>query len=179
MLDYTNMAAGFHSHDSRLTVTEDDVSLCFLPLSHVFERAWTYYILYRGAKNVYIRDQADIKKAMQTVRPTVMCAVPRLYEKMHAAILAQVETAPAKKKKLFYWAVGCAEKRFLLEQEGKPVGALLKLSCIIGEKWCFQTPWCAGWACTLPSLWWCGFGQRYQSVFPEHRHSYQSGLWPE
>lgn len=134
MLDYTNIGAAFQSHDTRLKLSHDDVSLCFLPLSHVFERAWTYYVLYRGAKNVYIRDQTDIKKAMRDVRPTVMCAVPRLYEKMHAAIFAQVETAPEKKKKLFNWAVGCAEKRFLLEQEGKTPGLMLKLSCAIGEK---------------------------------------------
>ncbi|WP_281646674.1 long-chain fatty acid--CoA ligase [Parendozoicomonas sp. Alg238-R29] len=134
MLDYTNIAAGFKSHDSRLTLTEDDVSICFLPLSHVFERAWTYYVLYRGAKNIYMRDQTDIKNVMSSVRPTVMCAVPRLYEKMHTAIFAKVETAPSGKKKLFKWAVGCAEKRFLLEQQGKTAGPLLKFSCAIGEK---------------------------------------------
>jgi long-chain acyl-CoA synthetase len=43
MLDFANMAACFEMHDARLDLSEQDVSLCMLPLSHVFERAWSYY----------------------------------------------------------------------------------------------------------------------------------------
>ncbi len=52
MLDYANMAAQLYLHDKRLTLTESDISLCFLPLSHVFERAWSFYVMHIGAQNV-------------------------------------------------------------------------------------------------------------------------------
>ncbi|EOT3308927.1 AMP-binding protein, partial [Escherichia coli] len=54
MLEYRNMAAQLYLHDQRLTLTSDDTSLSFLPLSHVFERAWSFYVMHTGAQNVYI-----------------------------------------------------------------------------------------------------------------------------
>ena len=55
MLDYANLQAVWQQHDERVSVGPEDVSLALLPLSHVYERFWSYYILYRGAKNVYLR----------------------------------------------------------------------------------------------------------------------------
>ncbi len=138
MLDYRNVAAAFKLHDSRLTLTEDDVSLCFLPLSHVFERAWTYYTLYRGATNVYMRDPGAIKDVLLSVRPTVMCAVPRIFEKIHAAILAKVEQAKPVQKKIFRWALKVGGKNFALQQQGRRPGAALRLSMAIADKLVFS-----------------------------------------
>lgn len=56
MLDMANLQAVWQQHDERVSVGAEDVSLCLLPLSHVYEHFWTYYVLYRGAKNVYLRD---------------------------------------------------------------------------------------------------------------------------
>ncbi|MCL6268863.1 long-chain fatty acid--CoA ligase [Sansalvadorimonas sp. 2012CJ34-2] len=138
MLDYQNFAAAVSQHDERLALTEDDISISFLPLSHIFERAWTFYVLYRGATNVYMRDQNDIKDILPQVKPTVMCAVPRLYEKMHTAILSKVEAAPESKKKLFYWAVGVGEKCFKTIQSGKQPGLYLKASHALADKLVFS-----------------------------------------
>ncbi|HSP91011.1 MAG TPA: long-chain fatty acid--CoA ligase [Vicinamibacterales bacterium] len=104
MLDFANIAACFEMHDRRIRLGEDDVSLCMLPLSHVFERVWTYYVLYRGAENVYIRDPQQVMDVIEEVRPTVMCAVPRLYEKAYAAIQSRVAKAPPLRRALFAWA---------------------------------------------------------------------------
>ncbi len=62
MLDYRNMAAQLQLHDDRLTVTADDVSLSFLPLSHVFERAWSFFIMHSGAQNVYLPNTDWVRK---------------------------------------------------------------------------------------------------------------------
>ena len=104
MLDFANIAACFEMHDRRIRLGEDDVSLCMLPLSHVFERVWTYYVLYRGAENVYIRDPQQVMDVIEEIRPTAMCAVPRLYEKAYAAIQARVAKAPPLRRALFAWA---------------------------------------------------------------------------
>lgn len=82
MLDYANLAHQLQAHNKALPhIDENDISLSFLPLSHIFERAWVTYVLYRGAVNCYLEDPQQIRQALSTVRPTLMCAVPRFYEK--------------------------------------------------------------------------------------------------
>ncbi|MGT3279885.1 AMP-dependent synthetase/ligase [Yersinia enterocolitica] len=112
MLEYRNMAAQLYLHDQRLTLTSDDTSLSFLPLSHVFERAWSFYVMHTGAQNVYISDTNWVRAAMQAVKPTVMCAVPRFYEKVFSAINDKVALAKWHRRMLFRWAVGCGERKF-------------------------------------------------------------------
>lgn len=119
MLEYRNMAAQLYLHDQRLTLTSDDTSLSFLPLSHVFERAWSFYVMHTGAQNVYISDTNWVRAAMQAVKPTVMCAVPRFYEKVFSAINDKVALAKWHRRMLFRWAVGCGERKFQNVQSGQ------------------------------------------------------------
>lgn len=128
MLDYHNMAAQLHLHDDRLTVTEDDVSLSFLPMSHVFERAWSFFIMHSGAQNVYLPNTDWIREAMAEVRPTLMCAVPRFYEKIFRAVHEKVMRAAWLRRVLFHWAIACGERKFLQERAGKPLGKLFDLT---------------------------------------------------
>ncbi|WP_174850121.1 AMP-dependent synthetase/ligase [Yersinia artesiana] len=119
MLEYRNMAAQLYLHDQRLTLTSADTSLSFLPLSHVFERAWGFYVMHTGAQNVYISDTNWVRAAMQAVKPTVMCAVPRFYEKVFSAINDKVALAKWHRRMLFRWAVGCGERKFQNVQNGQ------------------------------------------------------------
>jgi len=80
------------------------VSLAFLPLSHVFERMWTYGVLLKGGENHYCKNPKDIMEILPLSKPHYMCSVPRLWEKMYATIFDRLETAPPAKKKLFTWA---------------------------------------------------------------------------
>ncbi|MFV4845360.1 AMP-dependent synthetase/ligase [Edwardsiella tarda] len=125
MLDYRNLAAQLYLHDARLNVSDQDVSLCFLPLSHVFERAWSFYVMHSGAQNVYLHDTNLVREAMQAVRPTMMCAVPRFYEKIFSAVQAKVAQAPWLRRQLFRWAVWCGEQRFLRERAGRPLSGMM------------------------------------------------------
>ncbi|QHB31404.1 long-chain fatty acid--CoA ligase [Yersinia canariae] len=124
MLEYRNMAAQLHLHDQRLTLTSEDTSLSFLPLSHVFERAWSFYVMHTGAQNVYISDTNWVRAAMQAVKPTVMCAVPRFYEKVFSAINDKVAQAKWHRQMLFRWAVGCGERKFQTLQRGQTLSWL-------------------------------------------------------
>ena len=119
MLEYRNMAAQLYLHDQRLTLTSEDTSLSFLPLSHVFERAWSFYVMHTGAQNVYISDTNWVRAAMQAAKPTVMCAVPRFYEKVFSAINEKVALAKWHRQMLFRWAVGCGERKFQNLQSGQ------------------------------------------------------------
>lgn len=128
MLDYRNLAAQLYLHDERLTVNEEDVSLSFLPMSHVFERAWSFFIMHSGAQNVFLPNTDWVREAMTAVRPTLMCAVPRFYEKIFSAVHEKVARAPWLRRALFHWAIVCGERKFLQERAGKPLGKLFNLS---------------------------------------------------
>ena len=128
MLTHANFGACFAAHDARLPATgESDRSLCFLPLAHVFERTWTYYVLYRGMTNHYLSDPAQVLEAMAAVRPTIQCAVPRFYEKFRAGIERRLATAPAVRRRIFRWAVATGARVAERERRGRAVPPLLNL----------------------------------------------------
>ncbi|HDX8378074.1 long-chain fatty acid--CoA ligase [Aeromonas salmonicida] len=138
MLDFANIAACFEMHNSRLDLNEQDVSLCMLPLSHVFERAWTYYVLYCGAENVYIRDPQKVMDVIGEVQPTVMCAVPRLYEKAYAMIQARVAQAPRLRRALFGWATRVGKQMVATRQAGQSASPLLCAQLALAERLVFR-----------------------------------------
>ncbi|ENY72002.1 Long-chain-fatty-acid--CoA ligase [Aeromonas diversa CDC 2478-85] len=138
MLDFANIAACFQMHDGRLDLGEEDVSLCMLPLSHVFERAWSYYVLYCGAENVYIRDPQQVMSVLGEVKPTVMCSVPRLYEKAYAMIQAKVAEAPPLRRALFAWATRVGTRVVERRQQDQRVSPLLYGQLWLAERLVFR-----------------------------------------
>ncbi|MFN2396718.1 MAG: long-chain fatty acid--CoA ligase, partial [Bacteroidales bacterium] len=105
MLTHDNFIFCFHIHDKRLNVNENDVSLCFLPLSHVFERLWSQYLLHCGAVNVFLENPREVIDVLSVVKPTVMCTVPRFFDKTLKAIHTEAEKWPAFKQKIFNWSL--------------------------------------------------------------------------
>lgn len=106
MLVHNNFISSFAMHDVFLKdVTEEDHSLCFLPLSHVFERTWTLYCMHRGVKISFLSDPKLIIETLKEVQPTLLCTVPRVYEKVYAVIQTGLETASKTKKIIFGWSV--------------------------------------------------------------------------
>jgi long-chain acyl-CoA synthetase len=134
MLTHDNFLYAMEIHDNKLSVNEKDVNIAFLPLSHVFERAWTLYVLYKGAENNYLRNPKEVLNAMQTVKPTLMATVPRLMEKIHEGITAKIEKAPSIQQKLFKWSVSTGNKRMHLRRQKKSVPLPLKISYRIANK---------------------------------------------
>ncbi|MGU5770776.1 long-chain fatty acid--CoA ligase [Aeromonas sp. YN13HZO-058] len=138
MLDFANVAACFEMHNSRLDLNPQDVSLCMLPLSHVFERVWSFYVLYCGGENVYIRDPQKVMDVIGEVQPTVMCAVPRLYEKAYAMIQAKVAQAPALRRALFGWATRVGKQMVATRQAGKTASPQLYAQLWLAERLVFR-----------------------------------------
>lgn len=133
MLHHSNFHHSFIAHDERLDVSDQDVSMCFLPLSHVFERAWSYFALGNGMTIAYCDDTAKIIEYLQDVKPTVMCAVPRFYEKIYSAVFEKLEKAPQNKKKLFLWAVRTGEEVYKRKKERESIPPLLVFKHRIAE----------------------------------------------
>ena len=76
MLTHGNIFHQFKAMHGQFQVGPGDRSLSFLPLSHVYERAWSYYIFLCGAENNYLANPKEVIGAMSAVRPTVMVSVP-------------------------------------------------------------------------------------------------------
>ncbi|MBG5950158.1 AMP-binding protein [Proteus sp. G2618] len=134
MLDYTSLASQLYLHDERLSLSDKDVSLCFLPLSHVFERAWSFYVMHTGAVNVYLTDTHAVKEAMSAVKPTVMCAVPRFYEKVYSAIQEKVSQASVFRQFIFKWAIKQGEKQREAQLNQRQQGFISRLCYRFADK---------------------------------------------
>lgn len=87
VLPHSCFNAAIEIHEQRLTMLSDkDRSLCFLPLCHIFEKAWSYFCLSQGISIAINRDAREIAGTIAHVRPTVMCSVPRFWEKVYAGV---------------------------------------------------------------------------------------------
>ncbi len=91
----------------------DTVSLAILPLSHVFERMWSYGCMSAGVRIAYCPDPKQFIDVMAYVKPHCMTSVPRIWEKVYGTIHEGIKSAPPMKKKIFEWAtkVGIEEYR--------------------------------------------------------------------
>ncbi|HEK2897918.1 TPA: long-chain fatty acid--CoA ligase [Proteus mirabilis] len=134
MLDYTSLASQLYLHDERLSLSDKDVSLCFLPLSHVFERAWSFYVMHTGAVNVYLTDTHAVREAMSAVKPTVMCAVPRFYEKVYSTIQEKVSQASVFRQFIFKWAIKQGEKQREAQLNQRQQGFISRLCYRFADK---------------------------------------------
>ena len=91
MLHHFNYREAIRIHDIRLTaMTDKDVSMNFLPLTHVFEKAWCYLCIHKGVQICINLRPADIQTTIKEIRPTLMCSVPRFWEKVYAGVQEKI-----------------------------------------------------------------------------------------
>lgn len=108
--------------------------LSFLPLNHAFERMATYCQFYSGAAVYYAESMDTIAANLKEVQPTLFTTVPRLLEKVYEGILAKGNELTGIKKKLFFWALGLAEKFEI----NKPQSLSYKLQLGLADKLIFS-----------------------------------------
>lgn len=138
MLTHTNFLSNYNACKSLIDVSESDVLLSFLPLSHVFERLGGHYVpIFSGAKIAYAESTFTVAQNMQDVSPTVMLSVPRLYETMHDRVLRAVEAGSPLKQKIFRWGVSVGSVVSSAIQQGKKPSAMLQLKQSIADKLVF------------------------------------------
>ena len=138
MLTHANFISNVEACKSLIDVSETDVLLSFLPLSHVFERLGGHYVpLFSGAKIAYAESTFTVAQNMKEVAPTVMLSVPRLYETMHERILRAVQEGSSLKQKIFHWGVSVGSAVSSAIQQGKKPSAILQLQQNIADKLVF------------------------------------------
>lgn len=84
MLGHEQIDAGLEIHDRFLVnLNPGEVSLSYLPMSHIFEKTWLYMCVHRGLRIAFCYDPAKISYMLRTINPHVMCCVPRFWEKLY------------------------------------------------------------------------------------------------
>lgn len=114
MLSHLNILSNAHAClDGVMVVAGEDTFLSFLPLSHTFERTCAYYLtIMSGSTTAYARSIPQLAEDLQTIRPTVLVSVPRIYERVWSAIRAKLDEASPLRRKLFFFAVDTGYARF-------------------------------------------------------------------
>lgn len=93
---------------------KNEVSMCFLPLTHIFEKAWSLYSLSRLIRVDINLKPLDIQQSLKEVRPTIMCNVPRFWEKVYSGIMEKINAMPHLVQKWVFHAVKLG-KRYNLD----------------------------------------------------------------
>lgn len=123
MLPHSCYLEAMRIHDVRLPlVTDKDLSMSFLPMTHIFEKAWCYYCLHKGVTIAINQDPKMIQKTLPEVHPTLMCNVPRFWEKAYAGVHEKINSASPAMKKIFLDAIETGRK-YNLEYKNKGIPA--------------------------------------------------------
>lgn len=129
ILPHSCFTAAIDAHHIRLSSLSDkDTAMSFLPLSHIFEKAWTYFALDSGIRVYVNRDPREIQTTIREVHPTCMCAVPRFWEKAYAAINDKMQRMKPLSRWMCRRALQVGSRRNLdYVRLGRPVPRMLEL----------------------------------------------------
>ena len=139
MLTHKNIISNVNAVHEIIEIGPTDIFLSFLPLCHVFERMAGYYTaLSGGAQIAYAESIEKVSSNLVEIKPTVMTAVPRLFERMYSKIMKGVEASPEKKQKIFKWAVDTGSKYHKANKTETGVPLALSLKHKLADKLVFS-----------------------------------------
>ncbi len=123
MLTHENLASNINHSTGPMGFGDKDSCISFLPLSHVTARSLDYVMMCHGAKVAYCSRFDQLPAAMKTVKPTILVAVPRVYEKIRQAVEGKSAASPVKLK-ILHWALATGKKHRNEILAGKTPGGL-------------------------------------------------------
>ena len=127
ILTHTNFVEAMRIHDIRIPMYPDtDISICFLPLTHIFEKAWSFYCFSTGVTIAINQDPKKIQKILPEICPTLMCNVPRFWEKVYTGVQDKIASMSGLLQKVCRHAVTVG-RRYVLDYRNKSVKAPLGL----------------------------------------------------
>lgn len=140
VLTHGNILHNFYGGVQAVDFNENDLFLSFLPLSHMTERAAGQIVpLGRGCTIAYAEPAIERLAAnMAEVKPTVMVAVPRLYERLYARVISTVEAGPPLRQRIFAWAMGLGRAKYANHLAGTPDSAWLRLQLNVADRLVFH-----------------------------------------
>jgi long-chain acyl-CoA synthetase len=140
MLTHRNLVFDTLRSGELLSIRPHDVALSFLPLSHVFERTVLYIYMWFGVMICFARGVETVAEDIKEIRPTVVTAVPRLFEKIYATINKRAAEASPFKQKIFRRAIDVGREVAVLKDKGErlPLGLALEhklMDRLVFAKW--------------------------------------------
>ena len=127
MLSHRNLVSNVIHSGEVFQLLPHDVALSFLPLSHVFERTVLYIYLSRGVTIAFARGVETVSEDIKEIRPTVVTAVPRLFEKIYATINKKVSEATPFRQKIFHRAIQVGRRVAVLKDRRESIPLRLAL----------------------------------------------------
>ncbi len=139
MLTHGNIASNVRAGMSVLPVSDDDECLSLLPLSHIFERMTGHYSMFSAGVTInYAENLESVPANMAELRPTVVAAVPRLYEKIYARALETAIRGSPVARWIFFWAKGVGERATDLAVAHQPMPLGLRLQRWLADRLVFR-----------------------------------------
>ena len=138
MLTHNSFISDVLSITKGLPISPNDVSLSVLPLSHIFERTVFYVFCYVGVSVHYAASFDQVGEFLREVRPTIMTAVPRLFEKVYHRIVKKGMSAGGMKTKIFERSLAIGQRYAELKYNGKPIPLSLKARQAVADRLVFS-----------------------------------------
>jgi long-chain acyl-CoA synthetase len=138
VLTHRNIVWECEAMRETLPITEEDEQLLFLPLAHIFARILEWTTILKGSKVAFAESIAQVKANLAEVRPTFMCAVPRVLEKVYLGILGNRNAAPPARQKIFDWAFTVGKQVSKYKQRHEPVPVVLALKNAVATRLVFS-----------------------------------------
>ena len=135
VLSHKNILSNAEAVLQIISAYPDDLFLSFLPLSHTFERTAGYYIpMMAGSTVAYARSIPDLAEDIRNLHPTILIAVPRIYEKIYAKINDRLERKGKLSNLLFCWTLKMGHKRFEAQQHKRKLSFIQQVAWVILNK---------------------------------------------
>ncbi len=139
VLTHQNFISNYRGAQEYITVSPNDLSLSFLPLSHVFERlAGYYFMIAQGARIAYAENMQTVPEDLLAVSPTVAAAVPRFFEKIHANIFTKAKSMSPLQQTIFNWALAVGKQMAETKINKTPVSGRLALQHFFADRIVFS-----------------------------------------
>jgi long-chain acyl-CoA synthetase len=138
MLTHNNFVSNVKAVNDVIEFSSKDTVLSWLPLSHSLERMATYSYLFNGCSIAYAENMLSVGQNMPEVRPTIVVGVPRLFEKVYAAVMDNVLASSPLKKKIFFWSIKVGREFGQKTLRGDPVPRFLEFKRKIAHKLVFS-----------------------------------------
>ena len=138
MLTHGNLASNVAAVAKVIPIGDQDASLSFLPLSHVLQRHFDFLMFATGVSIAYVESMDTVTVNMVEIRPTLVVAVPRVYEKIYARVLENALASGAFKKRVFFWARAVGERWATVQLAGRTPNPVLAAQYALASKLVFS-----------------------------------------
>jgi long-chain acyl-CoA synthetase len=134
MLTHGNIVAACKAGETLALDPGSDVGFSFLPLAHALQRACDYQAIWRGVSGAYGRSLDTVAEDFVVTRPTLIAAVPRIFEKVYARIHDQAAKQTPQKQRIFRWALKIGRDVSKIRQLGGMVPPRLRVEYALAKR---------------------------------------------